>query len=258
MASATHRRHRRATNDSRDTWTEERTFAYWKALDKEAAKHSDTVSAALATFFETWSDAYLKDVPAKKYEPPTGDTYDAVTGALHRSIEADFRRAVTDAGMTWSDVADGLRDAIRQAEADADAAVNGSIDVARDELNRIRVESTDIADLRVALGTKFQHYAGARAQMIAQTLVTAGRTRAQRSTWDAISAATGRVITPVWVSQRDALVRESHYLADGIRPNVNDGKFHIVGHFGPVLMDGPGVGPVVEEVVNCRCVLRPG
>lgn len=210
--------------------------------------------------FRRWKEEYMDSLPEKGYSPDPADV-SAAKVALGFALVDDFRRAVQDAGEEWSAYRDRpeLEEPYLNALVESELALRGSIDLCRDELNAIRVGDTptDAKDIHTALTEKFDYYAGPRAQMIARTLTTANRTRAQRAAWEVVSVVTGRNITPVWISQRDALVRHSHFLADGSRPNAG-GYFEIEGAFGTVLMIGPGVGGDVAEVANCRCALRPG
>ena len=89
-----------------------------------------------------------------------------------------------------------------------------------------------------------------RARAIAMTTVTAGVNAGTQYALEEIG-----VGYKIWLSQRDAKVRESHRLLDGEKVPI-DGAFKVQSRKGVVILRFPGDPQAPpEEVVNCRCYI---
>jgi uncharacterized protein with gpF-like domain len=106
-----------------------------------------------------------------------------------------------------------------------------------------------------ALQKKFTELATSRAKMIATTTCKAQASVVQRQTVVRVNQRETdpkRKVVQVWLSQRDADVRETH--------EELDGKWIEEGETFDQYVDGAGEGPGLgepSEAINCRCTLRP-
>ncbi len=106
-----------------------------------------------------------------------------------------------------------------------------------------------------ALTKKFTELATSRAKMIATTTCKAQASVVQRQTVKRVNQRETdpkRKVVQVWLSQRDADVRDTHVELDGewIEEGETFDKY----------VDGAGEGPGLgepSEAINCRCTLRP-
>jgi HK97 family phage portal protein len=106
-----------------------------------------------------------------------------------------------------------------------------------------------------ALQKKFTELATSRAKMIATTTCKAQASVVQRQTVKRVNQRETdpkRKVVQVWLSQRDADVRDTHVELDGewIEEGETFDKY----------VDGAGEGPGLgepSEAINCRCTLRP-
>jgi HK97 family phage portal protein len=106
-----------------------------------------------------------------------------------------------------------------------------------------------------ALTKKFTELTTSRAKMIATTTCKAQASVVQRQTVKRVNQRETdpkRKVVQVWLSQRDADVRETH--------EELDGKWIEEGETFDQYVDGAGEGPGLgepSEAINCRCTLRP-
>jgi len=106
-----------------------------------------------------------------------------------------------------------------------------------------------------ALTKKFTELTTSRAKMIATTTCKAQASVVQRQTVKRVNQRETdpkRKVVQVWLSQRDADVRETH--------EELDGKWIDEGETFDQYVDGAGEGPGLgepSEAINCRCTLRP-
>jgi HK97 family phage portal protein len=109
--------------------------------------------------------------------------------------------------------------------------------------------------VQAALQKKFTELTTSRAKMIATTTCKAQASVVQRQTVKRVNQRETnpkRKVVQVWLSQRDADVRETH--------EELDGKWIDEGETFDQYVDGAGEGPGLgepQEAINCRCTLRP-
>jgi HK97 family phage portal protein len=109
--------------------------------------------------------------------------------------------------------------------------------------------------VQAALQKKFTELTTSRAKMIATTTCKAQASVVQRQTVKRVNQRETdpkRKVVQVWLSQRDADVRETH--------EELDGKWIEEGETFDQYVDGAGEGPGLgepSEAINCRCTLRP-
>ena len=109
--------------------------------------------------------------------------------------------------------------------------------------------------VQAALQKKFTELTTSRAKMIATTTCKAQASVVQRQTVKRVNQRETdpkRKVVQVWLSQRDADVRETH--------EELDGKWIDEGETFDQYVDGAGEGPGLgepSEAINCRCTLRP-
>jgi HK97 family phage portal protein len=109
--------------------------------------------------------------------------------------------------------------------------------------------------VQAALQKKFTELTTSRAKMIATTTCKAQASVVQRQTVKRVNQRETdpkRKVVQVWLSQRDADVRDTHVELDGewIEEGETFDKY----------VDGAGEGPGLgepSEAINCRCTLRP-
>ena len=117
------------------------------------------------------------------------------------------------------------------------------------ELKEGFAEGESIQDLRKRINKVFDQATTYRAEMIARTEIVGS---SNKGAFEAYKQS-GVVQKKEWLTARDERVRDSHWAADGQVKNLDE-PFTLGS--GVEIMYPGGDGPP-EEVINCRCTVRP-
>ncbi len=177
------------------------------------------------------------------------------TGPVRERLVKEISKlALQEVGADLTRVQSFLDDILKDITTDMASKISKSIGNIQKEVQDVvrGMPGASADDIEEALTSKFDTLKSSRAAAIARTTARAASTQAATGTWDALNDEEedpDEGIVKVWTTRRDAKVRESHKRLDGKWVEMD-------AEFEPGL-DGPGVGSSVEDVVNCRCVLRP-
>lgn len=184
---------------------------------------------------EAWIEALEEEFPERVLEiiregwRVASRRIDALEGGFDADrpqVRRAVRRVIRKAKNVPETTQERLRDAIQQG-IDADESISRIVS---------RVEGA------------FEEAKTSRAETIAQTTTTASFEAGQLERFREAG-----IETKAWLSQRDSRVRRSHMVADGQQVAIDE-AFNV----GGVRLQHPGdpEGPA-DEVINCRCSVRP-
>lgn len=183
------------------------------------------------------------------------DRYMKSTGKWREDIVNEITKlAVKEVGADLTAVTSYIDTAIGDVTEEMAKNISDSIGVIQKDVqatvNEMAGSSAD--DIEAKLLEKFETLPQSRAAAIAKTTARATSTEVATQTWDTLNEDEPdrqEEIVKVWTTRRDGKVRASHRGLDGDWVEMNK-KFANGTR-------GPGLGGAANEVVNCRCVLRP-
>jgi HK97 family phage portal protein len=249
-----------------DQSTDLKAEAFWNSMDKTVRSYADRLQKPTQELIQQVGDVLIADVKkqdgkalaVKSNDPRLTlliERYMKATGKWREELLQEILKlALTEVAGDLSSVTsyiDVIQRKITNEMADSITDSVGTIrrDV-QDTVNSMTGASA--ADIEKKLNEKFETLPKSKAATIARTTARATASEVATSTWHSMNedeADPDEAIVKVWTTRRDGKVRESHKEMDG------DWVY-----MGGVFKNGctaPSRGGSADEVINCRCVLRP-
>jgi HK97 family phage portal protein len=256
-----------STDGERIKWYEPEAVKYWQAMDtavEDAARQFQEPAKAMILRAERMAMRKIKSEAAEAIDIET--LVAQFMTATEETREALLRKVIdltiTGTGVDLNTVQSFIDD-VRDAQTrETQSNLSRSCETLRKEVTRItETYAGDVDAMREALRGRFAVISESRAATIARTTARAQSTVVQNETTDGLNKRErepSRKFVMVWLSRRDADVRDTHEALDGktVKP-VAAGGFESWEKHQAGITKGPGVGTDPAQIINCRCVQRP-
>lgn len=242
-----------AAQDRANDWAEERSVAYWQAVDNVITRYAN----GLREYVVRMADDAIDDMTRATRQNPDNIS---VPRLVQRFIEgsAKLRRSVLRELMHYYVEAaggQGIEQYIDTVTANTTRVLNKQITTAAGTLKKTIIEvvaenarKTD-KDIKQAILDRVKQYKESDAERVAVTSARASSTEAAISTWEEMD----EEIEKVWLTRRDSKVRPSHAAMDGKVVGLRENFIFPNGAEGI----GPALADEAASSINCRCVIRP-
>lgn len=159
-----------------------------------------------------------------------------------KAVDIDFVFEVDDSMLEWI----GIR-----SDAFSKQVTGTTFDEVKSILTSGFAEGAPVSEIAGTLREKFASWEKYRADLISRTEVVGTHNWADL---EAVKqSGVEKKLKKIWISSRDATVRETHQLAES---TYSDGiKINKLFSVGDDSMEAPGMGSVAAENVNCRCTI---
>jgi HK97 family phage portal protein len=249
-----------------DQSTDVKAEAFWNSMDKTVRSYAERLQKPTQELIQQVGDVLIGDVKkqggkalaAKANDPRLTlliERYMKATGKWREELLQEILKlALTEVSGDLSSVTSYIDVIQRKITIEMADSITDSVGTIRrdvqDTVNSMTGASA--ADIEKKLNEKFETLPKSKAATIARTTARATASEVATSTWHSMNedeADPDEAIVKVWTTRRDGKVRESHKDMDG------DWVY-----MGGVFKNGctaPSRGGSADEVINCRCVLRP-
>lgn len=246
-------------------WPEPDAVKYWQAQDDAVNDAAAMMLPATERLIDRAFKAAIRNVKSRRKNPADAIDTEALVAefmtatedAREQLLRTIIEQTIRGSGIGFDQVQTFIDDVRDGQTRETQSNLRTSCETLREEVTRItEAFGGDEQAMRSALTAKFEAINEARAAMIARTTSRAQATVVQDECVKGLNDREpdkNKRFVMVWLSRRDADVRESHEALDGRW--IERGKSWE--QFQPGITKGPGVGTDPAQIVNCRCVMRP-
>lgn len=217
---------------------------YWKQYDRRFRKELTQFKKTLNKFFSDQEKRLLDKLNQKATFDLEGFFSSGELQILMNMMENAYVRFL-ERGMNFGGLVNLNAPQIKQGLIDLLSKAEGINETTKKTLSK-RIQDADDTELKSVIKNSFKDFKEGRTDVIAETTIGGGFNLGLLTSYQLQGYK-----KKMWISQKDAVVRDDHFLADGQVVGINE-PFNVGGEALQYPTD-PNGSP--EQTINCRCVL---